>query len=77
MVKEGLAGVGEESPESAKTTESRFDSCDRPRHDVALDEGNSRVVSLCTGSAHFRRKSSSENSPEISRCKSSAMVRAS
>jgi hypothetical protein len=77
MVTEGLAGVGEESPESGKTTESMLDSRDRPRHDVALDEGNSRVVSLCIRSARFRQKSSSENSSEIIRCKSSATVRAS
>jgi hypothetical protein len=60
MVTEGLAGVGEESPESGKTTESTSDSCDQPHHGVELDEGNSKVVSVCTGSARFRRKSSPE-----------------
>jgi hypothetical protein len=74
MVTEELAGVGEESPESEKTTESTSDSRDRPHHGVELDEGNSRVVSVCTGSAQFRRKSLPESSPEFSRCKSSTML---
>jgi hypothetical protein len=56
MVMEGLAGVGEKSPEAGKTTESTSDSCDRVHHDIELDEGNSRVVPICTGSARFRRK---------------------
>jgi hypothetical protein len=60
MATEGLAGVAEESPESGKTTESTSDSHDRAHHGVELDEGNSRVVSICTGSARFRRKSSPE-----------------
>jgi hypothetical protein len=70
MAMEELAGVGEESPKSEKTTESTSDSCDRPHHGVELDEGNSKVLSVCTGSARFRQKSS----PEFSRCKSSATV---
>jgi hypothetical protein len=41
-------------------TESTSDSCDRPHHGIELDEGNSRVVSICTGSVRFRRKSSPE-----------------
>jgi hypothetical protein len=57
---EELAGVGEESPESGKTTESTSDSHDRAHHDIELDEGTSRVVSICIGSARFRRKSSLE-----------------
>jgi hypothetical protein len=57
---EELAGVGEETPESGKMTESTSDSRDRPHHCVELDKGNSRVVSICTGSARFRRKSSTE-----------------
>jgi hypothetical protein len=56
MMMEGLAGVGEESPEAGKTTESTSDSRDRVHHDIELDEGNSRVVPICTGSARFRRK---------------------
>jgi hypothetical protein len=48
------------SPELGKMTESTSDSRDRPHHSVELDEGNSRVVSICTGSARFRRKSSLE-----------------
>jgi hypothetical protein len=48
MATEELAGVGEESPESGKTTESMSDSRHRLHHHVELDEGNSRVVSLCT-----------------------------
>jgi hypothetical protein len=60
MAMEELAGVGEESLESEKTTESTSDSCDRPHHGVELDEGNSKVVFVRTGSARFRRKSSPE-----------------
>jgi hypothetical protein len=81
MATGGLAGVGEESPaleknspELGKTTKSTSDSSDRPHHGVDLDEGNSKVVSACTGTARFRRKSSPESSPEFSRCKSSATV---
>jgi hypothetical protein len=69
-VTEELAEVAEESPELGKMTESMSDSRDRPHHDVELDEGNSRVLSICTGSAQFHRKSS----PEFSICKSSARV---
>jgi hypothetical protein len=58
MATKGLAGVEEESPESGKTTESTSDSHDRAHHGVELDGENSRVVSICTGSARFRRKSS-------------------
>jgi hypothetical protein len=67
MATEGLAGVGEESPaleknspELGKTTESTSDSSDRPHLGVELDEGNSKVLSICIGSARFRRKSSPE-----------------
>jgi hypothetical protein len=70
MAREELAGVGEESPESEKTTESTSDSRGRPHHGVELDEGNPGVVSICTGSARFRWKSS----PEFSRYKSSARI---
>jgi hypothetical protein len=59
------------SPELGKMTESTSDSCDRPHHDVELDEGNSRVVSICTGSAQFHRKSS----PEVRRNLVDAKVR--
>jgi hypothetical protein len=41
-------------------TEATSDSRNPPHHDVELDEGNSRVVSICTGSARFCRKSSHE-----------------
>jgi hypothetical protein len=71
MATKGLAGIGEESPESGKTTELTSDSRDRPYHDVELDEGNSKVVSVCTGSASFRRKSS----PEVQRNLVDAKVR--
>jgi hypothetical protein len=74
MATEGLVGVGEESPESGKTTEPTSDSRDRVHHGVELDDGNSRVVPICTDSARFHRKSSLESSPEFSRCKSSATV---
>jgi hypothetical protein len=56
----GVIGVGKNSPELGKTTESTSNSHDRAHHGVELDEGNSRVVSICTGSARFRRKSSPE-----------------
>jgi hypothetical protein len=71
MATEELAGVGEESPELGKMTESTSDSRDRPHHGVELDEGNSKVVSVCTGSARFRRKSS----PEVRRNLVDAKVR--
>jgi hypothetical protein len=71
---EELAGVGEDSLELGKTTESTSDSRDRPHHDVELDEGNSKVVSVCIGTAQFHQKSSPESSPEFSRCRSSARV---
>jgi hypothetical protein len=41
-------------------TELTSDSRNPPHHGVELDEGNSRVVSICTGSARFCRKSSPE-----------------
>jgi hypothetical protein len=56
MATEELAGVGEESPELGKMTESTSDSRDRPHHGIELDKGNSKVVSICTESARFRRK---------------------
>jgi hypothetical protein len=59
------------SPELGKMTESTSDSRDRPHHGVEVDEGNSRVVSICTGSARFRRKSS----PEVRRNFVDAKVR--
>jgi hypothetical protein len=78
MAMEGLAGDGEESPaleknpsELGKTTESTSDSSDRPHHSVELDEGNSKVVSICTASARFRWKSS----PEVNRNLVDAKVR--
>jgi hypothetical protein len=48
------------SPELGKMTESTSDSRDGAHHGVELGEANSRVVSTCTGSARFRRKSSPE-----------------
>jgi hypothetical protein len=54
-----------------KTTESTSDSSDRPHHSVELDEGNSKVVSICTASARFRWKSS----PEVNRNLVDAKVR--
>jgi hypothetical protein len=42
-------------------TQATSESSNPPHHGVELDEGNSRVVSICTGSAWFRRK----NSPEV------------
>jgi hypothetical protein len=59
------------SPELGKMTESMSDSRDRAHHDVELDEANSKVVSTCTGSARFRRKSS----PEVRRNLVDAKVR--
>jgi hypothetical protein len=35
---EELARVGEESPETEKTTESTSDSCDRPHHGIELQK---------------------------------------
>jgi hypothetical protein len=69
MATEELAGVAEESPELGKTTQSTPDSRDRAHHGVELDEGNSIVVSICTGSARFHRKSSPEVHRNFSRCK--------
>jgi hypothetical protein len=67
MATEGLVGVGEESPALGKNlpelglmTESMSDSSNPPHHGVELDEINSMVVSVCTGSTRFHRKSSSE-----------------
>jgi hypothetical protein len=81
MAREGLAGVGEElptlgknSPDLGKMTESMSVSRNPPHHDVEFDEINSMVVSVCTGSPRFRRKSSPERSSEFSRCKSLARV---
>jgi hypothetical protein len=71
MATEELVGVGEESPELWKMTESMSDSRDRPHHGVELDEGNSKVVPVCTGSARFRRKSS----PEVRRNLVDAKIR--
>jgi hypothetical protein len=52
-------------------TEAASDSRNPPHHGVELDEGNSRVVSICTESARFRRKSS----PEVRRNLVDAKVR--
>jgi hypothetical protein len=59
------------SLELERTMESTSDSRDRPHHGVELGEGNSKVVSICTGSARFRRKSS----PEVRRNLVDAKVR--
>jgi hypothetical protein len=67
---EELAGVAEESPELGKMTESTSESSDPPHQGVELDERNSLVVSVRTGSPRFRWKSS----PEFSRCESSVAV---
>jgi hypothetical protein len=48
------------STELGKMTEATSDSRDWAHHCVEPDEGNSRVVSICTRSARFRRKSSPE-----------------
>jgi hypothetical protein len=71
MATEELAGVGEESPELGKTTESTSEPSNPPHQGVELDEGNSLVVSVCTGSARFRRKIS----PEVRRNLVDAKVR--
>jgi hypothetical protein len=63
--------LGKNSPELGKTTEATSDSRDWAHHDVELDEGNSRVVSTCTRSARFHRKSS----PEVHRNLVDAKVR--
>jgi hypothetical protein len=63
--------LGKNSPELGKMTEAMSDSRDWAHHSVELDEGNSRVVSICTGSARFRRKSS----PEVRRNLVDAKVR--
>jgi hypothetical protein len=55
MATEALAGVGEGSADSGKTTKSTLDSRDRPQHNVELNGGNSMVVSVCTRSERFRR----------------------
>jgi hypothetical protein len=68
---EELAGVAEESPELGKMTQPTSESSNPPHHGVELDEGNSRVVSICTGSARFRRKST----PEVRRNLVDAKVR--
>jgi hypothetical protein len=68
---EELAGVVEESPELGKMTQPTSESSNPPHHDIELVEGNSRVVSICTGSAQFRRKSS----PEVRRNLVDAKVR--
>jgi hypothetical protein len=52
-------------------TELTSDSHNPPHHGVELDEGNSKVVSICNGSARFRRKSS----PEVRRNLVDAKVR--
>jgi hypothetical protein len=52
-------------------TQSTSESSNPPHHDVELDEGNSGVVSICTGSERFRRKSS----PEVRRNLVDAKVR--
>jgi hypothetical protein len=68
---EELAGVAEESPELGKTTQSTPDSRDRAHHGIELNEGNSMVVSICTGSARFLR----ESLPEVRRNLVDAKVR--
>jgi hypothetical protein len=52
-------------------TQSTSESSNPPHHDVELGEGNSGVVSICTGSERFRRKSS----PEVRRNLVDAKVR--
>jgi hypothetical protein len=44
MATEELAGVGEESPELGKTTESTSESSDPPHQGIELDERNSGGV---------------------------------
>jgi hypothetical protein len=51
---EELAGVAEESLELGKMTQPTSESSNPPHHDIELDEENSRVVSIYTGSAWFR-----------------------
>jgi hypothetical protein len=68
---EELVGVAEESPELGKMTQPTSELSNPPHHDVELDEGNSRVVSICTRSARFRWKSS----PEVRRNLVDAKVR--
>jgi hypothetical protein len=68
---EELSGVAEESPELGKMTQPTSESSNPPHCGVELDEGNSRVVSICTGSARFHRKSS----PEVCRNLVDAKVR--
>jgi hypothetical protein len=41
-------------------TQPTSKSSNPPHHNIELDEGNSMVVFICTGSARFRRKSSPE-----------------
>jgi hypothetical protein len=41
-------------------TQPTSESSNPPHHGVELDEGNPMVVSICTGSARFRWKSSLE-----------------
>jgi hypothetical protein len=59
------------SLELGKMTEATSDSRNPQHHSVELDEGNSRVVSICTGSARFCRK----RSPEVRRNLVDAKVR--
>jgi hypothetical protein len=71
MTTEELAGVAEESPELGKMTQPTSESSNPPHHSVELNEGNSRVVSICTRSARFRLKSS----PKVHRNLVDAKVR--
>jgi hypothetical protein len=52
-------------------TQPTSESSNPPHHDVELNDGNSRVVSICNGSARFRRKSS----PKVRRNLVDAKVR--
>jgi hypothetical protein len=74
MATEGLAGVREELAGVGEDDGGDVGFRVTAHHVVELDEGNSMVVSLRTGSARFHQKSSSESSPEFSRCKSLARV---
>jgi hypothetical protein len=67
MATEGLVGVGEESSALGKMTEPTSESSNSQHHGVELDEINSMVVSVCTGSPRL----------EFSKCQSSARVRGS
>jgi hypothetical protein len=58
--RKSLPELERSSPELGKMTEATSDSRNPPHHGVELDEENSRVVSICTESARFRRKISSE-----------------